>query len=160
MTKKKLLAISLATAMAISVVSCGSKEALPNATESETTVVESSESVETSETLESLERVTEDGKMIITIMVPQNTLVEDWDNNLLTKAIEEQFDVACEFIFLPHNSSIEFYLPYMMNPEDFPDMIIGSTYITNSITMELAEVGIVTPIDISQCTSKIQPHCV
>ena len=153
MKKKKLLAISLATAMALSGVGCGNKEVTSATSETENKVVESSETVETTETVEASEatenlgRVTEDGKMTITILMQQNARIDDWDNNLLTKAIEEQFDVECEFILLPNTSSGGIMPHYMKNTEDLPDMIIGDSCIADSITMELAEAGIITPID-------------
>ena len=109
-------------------------------------VVKSLEIAETSETTENSERVTEDEKMIITIMIQQNSQIDDWNNNLLTKAIEEQFDVECEFQFMLNTSSGPF-VGILSGTQPLPDMIIGSSFIYDSITMEFAEAGIVTPID-------------
>lgn len=154
MIKNKLLAISLATTLAIGTVGCGDKEVIPNTSESEIKVVESSETVGTSETAE---KVTEDGKMIITIMIQQNSLIEDWDNNLLTKAIEEQFDVECEFRVMLNSSSGP-YVGILSGTQPLPDMIIGSSFIDDSITMEFAEAGIVTPIDEYVLDSEKTPY--
>lgn len=111
-------------------------------------LVESLETAEASETTENLGRVTEDGKMIITIMTQANAQIYDWDNNLMTQAIEEQFDVECEFIILPNYSGINpMSILYNTEMENYPDMIIGRSYIADSVTMELAEEGIITPID-------------
>ena len=117
---------------------------MQDTSESEIEVMESSENMVTSETTE---QATEDGKMIITILMQNTAQVEDWENNLLTQAIEEQFGVECEFILLPNTSSVGILSHYMKNTEDLPDMVIGNNVITNSITMELAEAGVITPIE-------------
>ena len=120
-------------------------------------IVKSLDIAETSETTENSEPVPKDEKMIITIMIQQNSQIDDWDNNLLTKAIEEQFDVECEFQFMLNSSSGP-YVGILSGTQPLPDMIIGSSFIYDSITMELAEVGIVTPIDEYVFDAEKTPH--
>lgn len=152
MRKNKLFAISLATALAIGIAGCGNKEVLSNISESET--VETSETAESSETVgttekdEVSEKVTEDGKMVITIGVPQNVSISDWDGNLLTKAVEEQFDVECEFVFL-HSTNPWGHLSQWareMEADALPDMIICDN-LTNSDIKEFVENNKITPIE-------------
>ena len=160
MRKNKLFAISLATALAIGTAGCGNKEIPTNTSESEIEVVESSEAVETSETAESSEtagttekeeaseKVTEDGKMVITIGVPKNAFISDWDENLLTKAVEEQFNVECEFVFL-HSTNPWGHLSQWareMEADALPDMIICDN-LTNSDIKEFVENNKITPIE-------------
>lgn len=137
---------------------------MQDTSEPETNVLESSESVETTESIstsesaENSEIAAEDGKMLITILMRTTAAIDDWENNLLTQAIEEQFDVECEFIILPNTSSVGILSHYMKNTEDLPDMVIGNSAITNSITMELAEAGIITPIENYVLDSEMTPY--
>ena len=156
MRKNKLLAISLATALAIGTAGCGNKDVISNTSESETKVVESSEtvviteSVSISENSETLETETKSDKMVITIGVQNNASILNWEDNLLTKAIEEKFDVECEFIIMPVFSGgnwIEVLTLYSPEAYGEVDMIIGPSGMTKSTIANLVEAEIITPIE-------------
>ena len=143
MRKTRLVAIGLAVVLIVGMVGCGSKEQTNAGTK---------ETAKTSETTSTVaaETTAADEKMTIKIGTMQSAAVKDWDDNLMTKAVEEQFQVECEFILLPVTSSDWTQRLILMSESEsdaMPDMFMGDGMISSSQQMELGEFGVLTPIE-------------
>lgn len=126
MNKTKLAALGLAVVLIFGMVGCGSKEQT-NAGTSETEKTGGTTSTVITET------VANEEKMTIRIGTMQSAAVRDWDDNFMTKAVEEQFQVECEFILLPVSSSdwaTRLILMSESEPDAMPDMFMGDYLIS------------------------------
>jgi putative aldouronate transport system substrate-binding protein len=140
MKKTKLVALGLAAALVVGLFGCAGDK-----TQSTTT----SESTKTSESTATSESKT-DEKKVVTIGVMQASSILDWDNNLLTKAVEEQFNVEIEFFMLPSASSdfgTKVTLMATSDPDSMPDMIMGDGVLGSSQQLELGDAGVFQPIE-------------
>lgn len=97
--KKKIISILLTAAMCIGLLAgCGSGEDSSSASGDTNTAAET-ESSDTETEPEGSE--TASGKKTLTIAIPQDANVEDYDTNYLTNMIEEECDVELQFQLLP-----------------------------------------------------------
>ena len=137
MKKTKLVALALVSALVVGMFGCGEKGTINQATESST--VTSSEETSTGEE-----------KMTITIGVMQLPSIIDWNDNLMTKAVEEQFNVELEFMILPAASgdwTTKVTLMATSGTDAMPDMLMGDGVVTSAQQLELGEAGAFTPIE-------------
>ena len=143
MKKTKLVALGLAAALVVGMVGCGSKETSKSTEESKSSAV-------STETTGKTESTATEEKMTITIGAMQSSSITDWDDNLMTKAVEEQFNVECEFLLLPSNNgdwTTKVTLMATSGADTMPDMLFGDGVVSSSQQMELGEAGVFTPIE-------------
>ena len=142
MKKTKLVALGLVAALVVGMVGCGSKDDTKTNT-SETTKTSESTSAGTSET-------PAEKPMKITIGAMQAASITDWDNNLMTQAVEEQFNVDIEFMMLPSASgdwTTKVTLMATSGADTMPDMLMGDGVVSSSQQLELGEAGVFQPIE-------------
>lgn len=142
---KKLVALLTVTALSISMLAgCGAKETegseVASAVSTETT---SSENVQPSEENKEPDK--------LTIWVPENVRVADWETNKMTLWLEEQGNLDLEFVVLPaadYETKVKMALT-VGDIKDLPDVII-STYnykvYKDSNIREYIEAGTILPL--------------
>ena len=81
---------------------------------------------------------------VLTVGIPQNSNISDFDNNALTKYLEESLDIELEFVFF--SSSADEYLQQITlmassEKETLPDVLWGFWGLGRSSTNEFGEAG-------------------
>lgn len=136
MKKTKLVALGLAAVLALGVVGCGDKTT--NTTPSESTPATSESS--TQQASESTPAKEE--KKTVSIGIQQNASISSYEDNLLTNAMEEKFNVEIEwFLFPAHNGDTVTKINLMAtsDPDSLPDILIGDSIFATSFVDELYE---------------------
>ena len=121
MKKTKLVALGLAAVLALGVVGCGDKAT--NTTPSESTPATSESS--TQQASESTPAKEE--KKTVSIGIQQNASISSYEDNLLTNAMEEAFNVEIEwFLFPAHNGDTVTKINLMAtsDPDSLPDICL------------------------------------
>lgn len=122
MKLKKLVALLAVTALSISsLVGCGSKEPVSSEVSTETVQSSESESVQPSEENKEPDK--------LTIWVPENIRVADWETNKMTLWLEEQGNLDLEFVVLPaadYDTKVKMAMT-VGDIEDLPDVILSTS---------------------------------
>ena len=136
--KKKLLALLLATVCFASVFAgCGADEA-ENGGEEETNQQETEDGGQ--------ENTGTEEPTKLTIWVPENLRVLDWETNLQTLMLEEMGNFELEFEVIPsadYSTKVSMSLT-VGDIEDLPDVILGS--VSTSNLWEYAQAGTILPL--------------
>lgn len=85
----------------------------------------------------------------LVIGIQTNTFVTDYDDNYLTKKIEEDLDMEIEFYLLPANAEdVRTKMSLMAtNGEDIPDVILTFGALTQEMILEFGSKGIFIPLN-------------
>ncbi len=156
MKKTKLVALGLAAVMVLGMVGCGDKTDKNESSESKKETTTTSESTSTSESTPAKEE-----PMKISMGIMQSSSVLDYEDNLLTNAIEEQMNVELEIMLLPNNSGdwgTKVTLMATSDPDSMPDMLMADGSIGSSMQLELGEAGVLTPIEDYVLDPEAMPH--
>lgn len=85
-------------------------------------------------------------KVILTVMIKQNSNVENYDTNAFTRLIEEAANVELEFVEIPPDQVEEkIRLMAAADGEDIPDIIIHN--LSDALVDELAANEMILPLD-------------
>lgn len=150
MKKTKLVALGLAASLVLGggTVGCGSKKTDTDASSAASSVVSTETAAET-ETDQTTEAEKEEPMHIVVGMM-SNSNITDWKDNLLTKAIEEQFNVDLEFFMLPAANGdwvTKVSLMGTAEADNMPDMLTGDGVVPSSQQLELGAAGVFQPIE-------------
>lgn len=117
-THKRTLAFFLCILCVLNLVACtGKTQPAKNQTEAI-----QSETAQSSEKTDDVSAKTTE-RQKLTILLAQNTLVEDYDTNRLTKLIEEKANVDLEFVYLPSVDAAEKLSVMINSGEKLPDVV-------------------------------------
>ena len=147
MKKTKLVALGLAASLVVGMVGCGDTktDADTSTTSSES---KSTESISTESA--SADNTATEEPMHIVIGAMTNSGVADWKDNLLTKEVEERFNVDLEFFMLPSANGdwvTKVSLMGTAQADTMPDMLFGDGVVPSSQQVELGAAGVFTAIE-------------
>ncbi len=135
MRKKQIMALGLAAVMASATLAgCGG-----NKTSSETTQGNNSSLTATTETT--------DNKLVVAIQT--NSYVTDYDNNYMTKYLEDKLDMDIEFYQLPAaTEEVRTKVSLMATSADnLPDILIVGNALTPETILEYGSSGVFLPLN-------------
>ena len=144
MKKTKLVALGLAAALVVGMIGCGSDKTESTTTSESTKTTENTATSETTATSEKAEPT------VVTIGTMTSSSISDWDDNLLTHAVEEKFNVEIEWLMLPSASAdygTKVTLMATSDPDSMPDMLIGDGVLGSTQQLELGAAGVFQPIE-------------
>ncbi|MFV0503828.1 MAG: extracellular solute-binding protein [Lachnospirales bacterium] len=175
--QKKVIAILAVMAMTLSLVSCGGNTGTDTA-KKDTTVVESEVQEEKEESTEETkdpnaidveavkreiaETITnmpgaQEGAPVLTVGMQQNTWVEDYDNNFVTKLLEEKNNVDLQFEYLPSsNDDFKTKLTLMVSADQkLPDVLTG--ILPEMSVYEYGRLGVLQDVTSYYDNSEVMP---
>ncbi len=156
MKKTKLVALGLAAVMVLGMVGCGDKTDKNESSESKKESTTTSESTAASES-----KVEKEEPMKISMGIMQASSILDYEDNLLTKAVEEQMNVDLEIMLLPNNSGdwgTKVTLMATSDPDSLPDMLMADGSIGSSMQQELGAAEVIIPIEDYVYDPEIMPN--
>lgn len=150
MQKKKLMALGLAASLVVGMAGCGEKKTDADAAGSSSAVSTESKTDQAKTTEENKSDDPYAEKLDIVIGTMTSSAISDWKDNLLTKAVEERFNVDLEFFMLPANNgdwATKVTLMATAEADNMPDMLMGDGVIQPSQQIELGAAGAIQPIE-------------
>ena len=85
----------------------------------------------------------------ISVVIPKNTLVQDYDTNLYTQALEEKMNCDIKFVYLPSTAAEakqKVELMISAGGKDLPDVIINVP-LSDSTISRYASKGFIYPLN-------------
>lgn len=86
-------------------------------------------------------------KVTLTVFTPQNSLVEDYETNKLTRYLEEKTNVHIDWMLAPAKDANTKVNLLLASNSDLPDIFLGEGLITNDTLVKYASQNIFVPLN-------------
>lgn len=146
--KKRVLAMLLAMIMLLSMVACGSANVPAETDPPAETKATENKPVETEPIMKEQDELapltlplTKEEK-VLTVALPANSMVTNYDDNYLTNYIKEQTGIQIEFILLPEEDPVTKWNLMVSSKEELPDILILGNKLTDADVLSFGQDGI------------------